>query len=71
MQYSCTLSDTVAARSLTVTRGLFLASVHWELSVALVQRQGSLYRACALVLAQAAGQQYCLRQYYLGQTIRS
>jgi hypothetical protein len=38
-----TLSDIALARSLAVTRGLFFASAHWGLSVALVQSQGCVY----------------------------
>jgi hypothetical protein len=44
-----------SARSLAVTRGSFLASAHRELSVALVQSQGYVYRSCALLLAKASG----------------
>jgi hypothetical protein len=55
MRYLCTLMDVAMARSLAVTRGLFLASVHRELSVALVQSQGYVYRSCALLLAKASG----------------
>jgi hypothetical protein len=52
-----TLSDAASARSLTVTRGSFLASALGELSVALVQSQGYVYHSCALLLAQASGRQ--------------
>jgi hypothetical protein len=45
MRYLRTLSDVVSARSLAVTLGLFLASAHRELSVALVQSQGYVYRS--------------------------
>jgi hypothetical protein len=41
--------------SQAVTRGSFLASAHRELSVALVQSQGYVYRSCALLLAKASG----------------
>jgi hypothetical protein len=50
-----TLSDVASARSLAVTRGPFLASAHRELSVALVQSQGHLYRSWALLLSKASG----------------
>jgi hypothetical protein len=50
-----TLSDVASARSMAVTRGSFLASAHRELSVALVQSQGYVYRSCALLLAKASG----------------
>jgi hypothetical protein len=55
MRYLGTLSGVALARSLAVTRGSFLASAHQELSVALVQSQGYVYRSCALLLAQASG----------------
>jgi hypothetical protein len=55
MRYLRALSDVASARSLAVTRGSFLASAHRELSVALVQNQGYVYRSCALVLAKASG----------------
>jgi hypothetical protein len=55
MQYLRTLSDLTSARSVAVTRGLFLASAHRELRVALVQSQGYLCRSCALLLAKASG----------------
>jgi hypothetical protein len=54
MRYLRTLSDVASARSPAVTRGSFLASAHPELSVALVQRQGYIYRSCALLLAKAS-----------------
>jgi hypothetical protein len=57
MRYLRTLSDIASARSLDVTRGLFLASAHREPSVALVQSQGYLYCSCALLLAKALGRQ--------------
>jgi hypothetical protein len=57
MRYLRTLSDLASARSLAVTRGSFLASAHRELSVALVQSQGCVYRSCALLLAKASGRQ--------------
>jgi hypothetical protein len=57
MRYLHTLSDIASARSLAVTRGLILASAHRELSVALVQSQGYVYRFCALLLAKASGRQ--------------
>jgi hypothetical protein len=57
MQYLRTLNDIVSARSLAVTRGSFLASVHQELSMALVQSEGYEYRSCAPLLAKASGRQ--------------
>jgi hypothetical protein len=57
MRYLCTLSDITSACSLAITRGSFLASAHRELSVALVQSQGYVYRSCALLLAKASGWQ--------------
>jgi hypothetical protein len=56
MRYLRTLRDIASARYLAVTRGSFLASVHWELSVALVQSQGYVYPSCALLLAKVSGQ---------------
>jgi hypothetical protein len=55
MRYLCTLSNVASARSLAVIWGSFLASAHRELSVALVQSQGYVYRSCALLLAKASG----------------
>jgi hypothetical protein len=55
MQYLRTLSDIALARSLAVTRGSFLASTFRELSVALSQRWGYVYRSCELLLANASG----------------
>jgi hypothetical protein len=55
MQYLRTLSDVASACSLAVTRRSFLASAHRELSVALAQSQGYVYRSCALLLAKASG----------------
>jgi hypothetical protein len=55
MRYLRTLSDVALAHSLTVSRGSFLASAHRELSVALVQSEGYVYRSCALLLAKASG----------------
>jgi hypothetical protein len=57
MRHLRTLSDIASARSLAVTRGSFLASAHRELSVALVQSHGYVYRSCALMLAKASGWQ--------------
>jgi hypothetical protein len=57
MWYLRTLSDIASRRSLTVTRGSLLAFGHRELSVALVQSQGYVYRSCALLLAKASGRQ--------------
>jgi hypothetical protein len=55
IRYLGTLSDVASARSLAVTRGSFLASGHRELSVALVQSHGYVYRSCALLLAKPSG----------------
>jgi hypothetical protein len=55
MRYLRTLCGVESARCLSVTRELFLASTHRELSVALVQSQGYLYCSCALLLAKASG----------------
>jgi hypothetical protein len=49
-----TLSDIVSAHSLAGTQGSFLASVHREMSVALVQSQGYVNHSCALLLAKAS-----------------
>jgi hypothetical protein len=57
MRYLRTLSDITPTRSLAVTQGSFLATAHRELSVALVQSQGYVYRSCALLLAKASGRQ--------------
>jgi hypothetical protein len=57
MWYIRTLSDIASARFLAVIWGSFLASSHWEFSVALVQSQGSVYRVCPLLLAKASGRQ--------------
>jgi hypothetical protein len=57
VQYIRTLNDIASARFLAVPRESFLASVHRELSVALVQSQGYVYCSCALMLAKAAGRQ--------------
>jgi hypothetical protein len=59
IQYLRTLSDIASGRSLAVhvTRGSFLASAHRELSVALVQSQGYVYRCSALLLAKASVRQ--------------
>jgi hypothetical protein len=57
MRYLRTVNDIALARSLAVTRGPFLASAHRELSVALVQSKGCVYRSCALLLAKASGRQ--------------
>jgi hypothetical protein len=57
MQYLRTLSDIASGRSLAVSWGSFLASAHRELSVALVQSQGYVYRSWALLLAKASGRQ--------------
>jgi hypothetical protein len=55
MRYLRTVSDIASVRSLDVTQGSFLASAHRELSVALEQSQGYVYRSCALLLAKAFG----------------
>jgi hypothetical protein len=55
IRYLRTLSDIAWGRSLAVTRGSFLTSAHRELSVALVQSQGYIYRSCTLLLAKASG----------------
>jgi hypothetical protein len=57
MQFIHTLSDIASARSLADTQGSFLASAYRELSVALVQSQGNVYRSCSLSPTKAAGQQ--------------
>ena len=57
MHYLRALGDIAANRTEGVTRGSFLASAYRELSVALVCGQGSVYRACANVLARASGGQ--------------
>jgi hypothetical protein len=68
MRYLRTLGDVATARALAVTRGSFLASAHRELSVVLVQSQGTrvpraihitgyVFRSCALLLAKASGRQ--------------
>jgi hypothetical protein len=57
MRYLRTLSDIASGRSLAATRGWFLASAHRELSVALMQSQGYVYRSSALLLAKASGRQ--------------
>jgi hypothetical protein len=56
MRYLRTLSDDASAGSLAVTRGSFLATVHRERSVALLQSQGYVYRSCSLLLAKACRQ---------------
>ena len=40
-----------------MTKGSFLAGTHRELSVALIQCQGSVYRDCANLMARAAGRE--------------
>jgi hypothetical protein len=57
MRYLRTLSDIASGRSLSVTRGSFLASAYRELSVALGQSQGYVYLSCTLLLAKASGRQ--------------
>jgi hypothetical protein len=57
IRYLRILSDIASGRSLPVTRGSFLVSAHRELSVALVQSQGYVYRSSALLLAKASGRQ--------------
>jgi hypothetical protein len=55
MRSISTLSDVSLASSLAVTRGLFLSSAHRELSGALVQSQGYVYRSCALFFTKSSG----------------
>jgi hypothetical protein len=58
MRYRRTLSDVASACSPAVTRDRSLqriASAHRELTVALVQSQGYVYRSCALLLAKSPG----------------
>jgi hypothetical protein len=57
IQYLRTLSDVASGRSLAVSRGSLLASAHQELSVALAQSQGYVYRFSVLLLAKASGWQ--------------
>jgi hypothetical protein len=57
IQYIRNLSNIAPASSISVTRGAFLASILWVLSVALAQIQGYVYRSCVLFLAKAAGRQ--------------
>jgi hypothetical protein len=52
VRYLRTLSDIASACSLAVTQGSFLASAHRELSVALVQSQGYVYRSFCTVARQ-------------------
>jgi hypothetical protein len=52
-----TLSDQVLASSQAFIPVSILADAHREVSVALVQSQGYVYRSWALLLAKAAGQQ--------------
>ena len=53
--YLNTLSEVAAARGPAVTAGAFLAGAHRELSAALLQCQGSVYRGCNNL--KAAGRQ--------------
>jgi hypothetical protein len=57
MLYLRTQSDIESVRFVAGTRGSFLASAHRELSVAVVQSQGYVYRSCVLLLAKASGRQ--------------
>ena len=57
VRYLNTLSEMAAARRPAVTKGSFLAGAHWELSLALIKCQGSVYRGCANLLAKTAGRQ--------------
>jgi hypothetical protein len=57
MRYLRTLNDISSPCSRAVTGGWLLASAHRELSVALVQSQGFVFRSCALLLAKASGLQ--------------
>jgi predicted metal-binding protein len=54
---SATLHNIASGSSLAVPQVLCLACSHRELSVALVQSQGYVYRFCALLLARASGRQ--------------
>jgi hypothetical protein len=65
MQYLRTRSDVASAPFRAVTRGSFMASAHRELSVALMQSQGYVYRSCALLLAKASGGRCCLERTLL------
>jgi hypothetical protein len=47
----------LTTRSLAVTWGSFLAYVHRELCVALVQSQGYVHHSCEMLLAKASGWQ--------------
>jgi hypothetical protein len=60
MWYLRALSDIASGGSPAVTWGSFLASAQRELSVALVQSQGYVYRSCALLLAKTSGRQVLL-----------
>jgi hypothetical protein len=55
MKYLRILSDVASARPHAVTQGSFAACAHRELSVALVQSQGYVYRSCTLLLTMASG----------------
>ena len=57
VRYLKTLSEVAARRGPAVTKGSFLAGAYRELSVALIQCQGSVYRGCANLMARAAGWQ--------------
>ena len=57
VRYLNILSEVATARGPAVTEGSFLAGAHRELSVALINHQGSVYRGCANLLARAAGRQ--------------
>ena len=49
--YIKTISEVAAGRGATVTKGSFLASIHCELSIALVCCQGAVHRGCANLFA--------------------
>jgi hypothetical protein len=57
MRYIRTVSDLASSHSLAVIGGFFLAIAHREMIEALVQSQGYVYHACALLLNKAAERQ--------------
>jgi hypothetical protein len=59
VQQFSTLHNTAALRSLALASGLFLASGLGvpEVSMALTQSQGFVFRSCVLLLAKTAGRQ--------------
>jgi hypothetical protein len=52
----CSLSHSAAGHSLAVTRGSFIISAHWKLSVVLVKSRCKVYLSRAFLLAKAVGQ---------------